>query len=231
MPFEKALILHRYKYSETSLLLKLFTREQGVVPVIAKGARSAKSRIRGLCEPFVPILVEMSGRGEVKSLRKIELDYSLKPFGEKGLLSALYLNELLIALLPTEEPVPWFFDRYAATLKRLSEGELSQALREFEWHLLAECGYELSIVKDHEESALEALGFYQVMPGQLPVKTNQDQGDHIYRGAALLSIAAGELSNPEVRQVAKRLLRQWLDFYSHGKLIKSRRLLRSYYEQ
>jgi hypothetical protein len=52
----------------------------------------------------------------------------------EALFSGLYLNELLIRLLPAEDPHPGVFDHYAATLLALAEGRpLEPLLRSFEW--------------------------------------------------------------------------------------------------
>jgi DNA repair protein RecO (recombination protein O) len=47
-----ALVLQTFPYSETSKVLRLYTREHGLRSVIAKGALRPKSRFGGLLEPF-----------------------------------------------------------------------------------------------------------------------------------------------------------------------------------
>jgi DNA repair protein RecO (recombination protein O) len=64
----------------------------------------------------------------------------------EALFSGLYLNELLIRLLPAEDPHPAVFDHYAATLLALAEGRpLEPLLRSFEWRLLDDLGYGFSL--------------------------------------------------------------------------------------
>src|SRR4030095_2285277 len=73
-----AYVLHRYDWSETSLILDLFTREQGRIAVAAKGAKRPYSQLRSVLLPFQRLLVAV-GRlksagdeetaGEVKNLR------------------------------------------------------------------------------------------------------------------------------------------------------------------
>ena len=47
-----AYVLHRYDWSESSLILELFTREQGRVAVVAKGAKRPYSQLRPVLLPF-----------------------------------------------------------------------------------------------------------------------------------------------------------------------------------
>lgn len=229
--FESALIIHRYPYSETSVLLKLFVRERGMIPAIAKGARAPKSKVRGLCHPFVPLWIQLIGKGEVKTVKQIDMAEVLPPMQPDILLSALYLNELLMALLPPEEPMPALFDLYFSTLKRLSCGSLNQVLREFEWHLLGECGYAMSLDVDQSGALISAEKTYELMPGQMPILSQRHSGQYVYQGSDLLSISEGDFQQASCAKQAKRLLRQWLDFYTHGKLIKSRGLLRGCYDK
>lgn len=231
MELNSAFILHRYPYSETSLLLKLFTREQGLIPVIAKGARAPKSKIRGYCQPFISLLVETFGRGEVKSLKQMDMAKVLPTLTGSDLLSAFYLNELLLALLPQHEPMPELFDRYTDALLQLANGSIAQTCREFEWHLLAICGYEISLEADQADDLISPHAQYELMPGQLPVLTKQFRGNHVYSGSDLLAIAQGSFHEGEAAKAAKRLMQQWLDFYTHGKLSKRRQLLRGCYVQ
>ncbi len=59
-------------WSETSLMLDVFTEESGRVRLVAKGARSRRSNLKGALQPFTPLLVRFGGRGEVKTLRSAE---------------------------------------------------------------------------------------------------------------------------------------------------------------
>lgn len=70
--WQRAFVLHGRPWSETSLLLDLFSEQCGRVRVLAKGARSKRSSLKGALQPFTPLLVRWSGRGEVKTLRAAE---------------------------------------------------------------------------------------------------------------------------------------------------------------
>src|SRR3546814_17744884 len=59
-------------------------------------------------------------------------------------MSAWYMNELLLRLLPREDPHAVLYDAYDAALQQLAfQQSAASALRRFEWVLLNETGYGL----------------------------------------------------------------------------------------
>src|SRR5438876_76126 len=74
----EAYVLHRYDWSESSLILDLFTREQGRVAVAAKGAKRPYSQLRAVLLPFQRIQVTLGrisgdeGASEIQNLRGAE---------------------------------------------------------------------------------------------------------------------------------------------------------------
>ena len=87
-------VLHRRPYSETSLLVDLFSREHGRLTVIAKGARQRKSQVRGVLRPFGLITLGWSGKGEVKTLTQCESPAPAFNLRKRRLFCGYYLNEL-----------------------------------------------------------------------------------------------------------------------------------------
>jgi len=121
-----AYVLHSYDWSESSLIVDLFTRSQGRVVVAAKGAKRPTSNFRPLLLPFHPLTVWLSraaaagdDEGEVKSLRAVEWGGGA-PLPQAALMSAFYLNELLIKGLARQDPHPALYDAYAETLAALA---------------------------------------------------------------------------------------------------------------
>ncbi|MDL5032913.1 DNA repair protein RecO [Pelomonas sp. APW6] len=155
---QPAFVLHHYDWSETSLILDLFTREQGRLAVVAKGAKRPYSQLRSVLLPFQRLQVGLSkpsrderSETEVQTLRTAEWagGHTL-PTGA-ALFAGYYLNELLLKLLARQDPHPGIFDAYAATLPLLREDEDQRsqaALRAFELRLLADLGLlpDLSVV-------------------------------------------------------------------------------------
>ncbi len=67
-----------------------------------QGARSKRSNLKGALQPFTPLLLRYSGRGEVKTLRSAEAVSLALPLSGITLYSGLYINELLSRVLEYE---------------------------------------------------------------------------------------------------------------------------------
>ncbi len=70
-----ALVLRTTPFQESSLIVKLFTKEQGKVSVIAKGARRLKSSLRGYLEPlsYIEAIYYYKSTREIQTLAKVDL--------------------------------------------------------------------------------------------------------------------------------------------------------------
>ena len=141
-------VLHRYDWSESSLIVELFTRAQGRLVVVAKGAKRPTSQLRPVLLPFQRLHAQLGkipadDRGEVQLLRQAEWAGGAPLLGPAALFPGLYLNELLLKLLARQDPHPVLFDAYADTLTALAaatEGDDGPVLRAFELLLLREMG-------------------------------------------------------------------------------------------
>ena len=140
---EPAYVLHRYDWSESSLILDVFTRSQGRVALVAKGAKKPSSNFRPILLQLQPLRVTFGGDAEIRNLKGAEwVGGHVMPTGD-ALLSGLYLNELLMRLLARDDPHAVLFDAYSAVVQVLASehGEaLEPALRAFELLLLREIG-------------------------------------------------------------------------------------------
>lgn len=144
-----AFVLHRYEWSESSLILDLFTRERGRIAVAAKGARRPYSQLRPILLPFQRVLVTLGKApadpdAEIFTLRQAEWGGAGATVAGAALFAGFHLNELLMRMLARQDPHPALFDAYAATLPALSgggeEARTQAALRAFELMLLRETG-------------------------------------------------------------------------------------------
>ena len=140
---EPAFVLHHYDWSETSLILEVFTRHYGRIALVAKGAKRPTSSFRPVLLPLQPLQLSYGGEAEIRTLKSAEwIGGHVMPTGE-ALLSGYYLNELLLRLLARDDPHPLLFDVYAQIVRVLASehGEVLQAaLRAFELLLLREIG-------------------------------------------------------------------------------------------
>jgi DNA repair protein RecO (recombination protein O) len=148
-PALTAYVLHRYDWSETSLILDAFTREQGRIAIAAKGAKRPYSQLRAVLLPFQCISLtlgratEARSDSEIQSLRAADFGGGPAMLTGAALFSGFYLNELLMRLLARHDPHPALFDAYAATLGTLGSGDDAAgevALRAFELTMLKEIG-------------------------------------------------------------------------------------------
>ncbi len=140
---EPAYVLHRYDWSESSLILEVFTRHHGRIALVAKGAKRPSSSFRPILLPLQPLHVSFGGDAEIRTLKGAEWQGGhVMPSGD-ALLSGYYLNELLLTLLARDDPHPGLFDVYTSVVQVIASrhGEaLQSALRAFELLLLREIG-------------------------------------------------------------------------------------------
>ena len=120
-----AYVLHRHDWSETSLIVELFTRERGRLVVVAKGAKRPTSNFRPVLLPFQPLHALLGKapadeQAEVLTLRGAEWAGGQPLLQPAALLSGFYLNELLLKLLARQDPHPGLFDAYADTLAAMA---------------------------------------------------------------------------------------------------------------
>jgi DNA repair protein RecO (recombination protein O) len=236
-------ILHSYPYSETSLLIEVFTRDHGRVPLIAKGAKRPHSSWRGVLLAFQPLMLSWSGRGDVKTLTAAEWQGGLPMLSGRALACGFYLNELLLKLLAREDGHPKLFDTYRQTLEGLagvapSDGAADQAacLRRFELRLLSELGYGLSLTHeaDGRRAVERSVRYHYVFErGPMPYGDHGDRGFQEMRdqypevsGQTLLAMADESFDDAAVRAEAKTLFRALINRMLDRQPLHSRQLLR-----
>ena len=140
-----AFVLHQWDWSETSLILDLFSRDHGRVAAVAKGAKRPYSQLRPVLMPFQRLLVA-TGRAkaeegaDILTLRSAEYAGAGAVLPPSRLFSGFYLNELLMKALPRGDPHQRLFDAYSDTLAVLAQADDEAALRAFELVLLRETG-------------------------------------------------------------------------------------------
>jgi DNA repair protein RecO (recombination protein O) len=227
---EPAYILHQRPYRNTSALLELFTGSLGRVGLVARGVRSERSRLRGVLQPFRPLLVSWSGRGELGTLTGVESDGPAFALSGRALVSALYVNELLMRLLHRDDPHDALFRSYQQTLRGLAGPDPEQpVLRVFEKRLLEGLGYGLVLTHAVDTGApieSERLYGYRLEHGPVSV-AHCDQDSIVVHGSTLLALAREDLCAPDMLAEAKRLMRAALGLYLGDRPLKSRELLRT----
>lgn len=224
----QAFLLHSTPYRETSLVVDLFTREHGRVAAVAKGAKRPRSALRAVLLQFQPLTVGLAGRGELRNLVGAEWEGgSIAPVGD-ALLCAFYLNELLVRLLPREDPHPQLYDGYRAALAALGTGEaLESTLRRFEWLLLRETGYAPDLARDTQERPIDPARRYRWFPatGFVAAEPQPDSAANLVNGSTLVDLASGHFESSKTRSQAKYLTRAILAHHLEGQALHTRQIL------
>lgn len=230
---EPAFILHHRDYSETSLLLEVFTPQHGRIGLIAKGARRANSRVRGVLKPFQRLLIGWSGKGDLAVLTGAEPDGPALELDGEALYCAFYMNEVLLRLLHRHDPHEALFEAYCSALQRLRPDTSREVvLRIFEKHLLKELGY--GLVLDHDiadRKPIDSQTMYEYILERGPVRLahpelNLPTEGIPVRGASLLALARETLDDPAARRDAKALMRAALARHLGDRPLHSRKLFR-----
>ena len=226
--WQRAFVLHSRPWSETSLMLDVFTEESGRVRLVAKGARSKRSTLKGALQPFTPLLLRFGGRGEVKTLRSAEA-VSL-PLSGITLYSGLYINELLSRVLEYETRFSELFFDYLHCIQSLAgaTGTPEPALRRFELALLGHLGYGVNFT--------HCAGSGEPVDDTMTYRYREEKGfiasvvidNKTFTGRQLKALNAREFPDADTLRAAKRFTRMALKPYLGGKPLKSRELFRQF---
>jgi DNA repair protein RecO (recombination protein O) len=218
-------ILHRRAYANTSLLLEVFTSEQGRLATLAKGAQRGRSPKAALLQAFQPLWLGWSGRGEVKTLTHVEAAGRPLALSGRQIYCGLYVNELLMRLWPREEEPLGLFVAYQNVLDALTGSEPPDiCLRHFELNLLAAMGYGLVLDQVAEDGTpVRAEHYYALVP-ELGLRRALASGPGAVSGETLQRLARGGPLEPRHRQEAKKLLRCALAPHLGERPLRSREL-------
>lgn len=227
---EPGFILHTYPFKETSVVAEVFTRSHGRAALIARGARRPTSALRGLMQPFTPLLLSWFGKSELKTLHAAEWQGGLTAPQGRALMCGFYLNELLLRLLARGDAHELLYDRYADTLDQLA-GEArgtdyERILRHFEKNLLSEIGYGATFDVDADSGMpIEAGVRYVFQPERGALRASGQPGCPV-SGQTLIDLAAGRFEQPATLVEAKTLMRTLINHTLGAKPLYTRQLLR-----
>ncbi|QHI98032.1 DNA repair protein RecO [Xylophilus rhododendri] len=241
---EPAFVLHRYDWSESSLILETFTRHHGRIALVAKGAKRPTSNFRPVLLPLQPLRLGWTVTGgedaDIHNLRGAEwVGGHVMPTGE-ALLSGMYLNELLLRLLARDDSHPGLFDAYTVAVRVLASehGEaLQPVLRAFELLLLREVGLLPGLDKQTstQQPLSAATRYLLVAEGGLrpaaPEERGALTGEHWLNLHAAMAERAAFL--PTLRAVAASLavgdlklqLRNLLHYHTGVATLKTRQMM------
>ncbi|HLU13245.1 MAG TPA: DNA repair protein RecO [Arenimonas sp.] len=199
---QPAFVLHARPWRETSLIVELLTRDHGRVGVVARGVQGPKRHpLRAALQPLQHLRLDYLPQGELGRLLQAEAVDAAPVLQGDPLLAAFYVNELVLRLLPRQDPAPGLFERYGRLRQELAGGgSLAWTLRRFERDLLDELGYGLPWDEDEGGQRLDPAARYHLDPERGPVRDPRHQPDSP-SGAALLALA--EDRQPPPAQLAE----------------------------
>jgi DNA repair protein RecO (recombination protein O) len=196
--------------------------------VVARGSRSAKSRLKGVLRPFLPLQLSWVIRSDMGTLTGAEMNGTPISLSGDALMSGYYINELLLNLLHRHDPQPEIFSAYESAIGAMNGAtSVAEVLRRFEIDTLSLLGYGLNL--DHDARSGDEIGaeeVYEYRIEQGPVAVGDREGPMIFTGAELRAIGRFEFSDPAVLSAASRLMRQVIAWHLDGKELQSRKVLR-----
>ncbi len=232
-----AYLLHKRAYRETSSILEVLTKDHGRVSLMARGCRGARSKIAGNLLLFTPLVVSWQGKGSLPYLKSVErADLKAPVLKNKALLSAMYINELLMYLLHKNDVHEAVFEHYHHCLYGLEdEKKLEIVLRQFEIKLLELLGFGLNVLTEADTGAAinaDAQYLYQLEHGPVLCRDAASTSNSKLQisGACLLALAGESYpllaDNKQYLLELKRLMRALISFHLGHKKLKSRELFR-----
>ena len=111
----KGIVFHSIKYSESSVIVKIYTELFGIQSYLFKGIRSSRSKIKpGLFQPLtlLDLVVYHKEKPSLQSVKEIHLahPYQTVPFDIRKSSVALFINELVYKTIREEESNPDLFE-------------------------------------------------------------------------------------------------------------------------
>jgi len=244
-------VLHSYPYLETSLIVETFTRSHGRVVAVAKGAKRPTSAMKSRLNPFQGLLLTWFGKSDLKTLKTVEHAEIYPQLSGAALMSAFYMNELLLKLAQREDAHEVLYDAYEDAIVTLAANcaqtvaltGIATALRKFEMSLLSQLGYALQLTEEADtRDAIDAEARYVYVMERGPIlvrnvaKNNRQHteprvpsgsSDGLQlSGKTLLDLAAGDFSAPQTQVQAKLLMRRAINQLLGDKPLHTRQLIR-----
>jgi len=233
-------LLHQRSYQEKRAIYYLFSQQHGVVHGIGKKGAPL----------FEPLQLFATGKRDLKTFTQITISQFDSPqenkqhaiqtdrssaashnqrYGQirgQQQYAALYLNEILWKLLPSEDPMPVLWQHYQDSLNLLKQpltaDELRLCLRQFEQHLFKELGFALSLTEDSSLEAIDSDITYRFLAdtGFMPViaETSADLSSSaaaLFSGQEILSMTQLGIVSATLNswsRLHRQLIDQLLDY-------------------
>lgn len=222
---DNCFLLHQRSYGETSIIADVFTQKSGKISFIAKGAKKPKSKFFGYLVPFQKLKITYSGRSELKTLTSIDRDLaSNSNTFSKVSYSLLYINELLMKLLPKDAKHEELFVLYDEFLKKINKNNnLEISLRHFELDLLDMLGYGFDYDSEIDSNEPIEAGLSYVFVSERGFRKSNSSS---FKGKDILSIKKRKLEDVPLKYL-KEITTKAIGICLEGKDLTSRKIFKS----
>ena len=222
--WDECFLLHHRPHGETSLIVDVFTKKNGKMSFIAKGAKKPKSKFFGYLTPFTKLRITYTGRSELKTLTNIDRDFSESTNSlSKTSYSLLYINELLIRLLPKDAVHEDLFQLYESFLVKIHAGEnIELTLRSFELDMLEMLGYGLDFENEIDKNqSIDVNKNYSF----IPERGFRESKNSNFSGRDIINIRMRNLAEVSKKHL-KHITQESIHFCLDGKNLSSREIFR-----
>ena len=219
-----AFLLHQRPYGNTSVMAEMFTLDNGRISVIAKGAKKPKSKFFGVLSPFSKLRITYRGKSELKTLTNVDKEDIFSDSFSKLSYTLLYINELLIKILPKGAPQKELFNLYDKFLLEIkTSNEIDIILRRFEIDLLEMLGYGINFINEVDSGqSIDADKLYDFVP-ELGFK---ESPNGIFNGKEIISISKLDFENINKKKF-KSLTTMAIGYSLDGGDLKSRQIFKT----
>lgn len=227
---EPAYVLHARRWRETSLLVEVLSVHHGRIGMVARGVTGPKRHaLRAALQPLQHIRLEAVQRGELAWLDSAEQIDSAPVLSGEATLAGFYLGELLLRLVPRQDPQPRLYGLYGQARERLRAGEpLAWTLRRFERDLLDALGVGFDFGVDGDGEPLDPAARYRIERDHGPQRVRDlrpGERGNAATGRALLALAADTIPEPADLPGLRRAMREAISHQLGGRGLKSWELM------
>jgi DNA repair protein RecO (recombination protein O) len=240
-----AIVLRRMRYSDTSIIATLLTEDRGIESVLAKGARSPKSRLAGVLEPLeqLEVLYYIKPGRELHILRSAERTRVRQQIQTSydHTIAALKIAELVLNLELPSRPEPEVYrlaTTVLATLDAAQQGIEAFPIA-FALRIAAVHGFPLQLDYTRSDMVLQQFTFNidrgTIEPFQHETVMPHSQGSTMSGGelidertvAALQALAHDPLENFEEKLIdsgtldkCRRIAERYVEYHFERRLWK-----------
>lgn len=218
-------ILNRRPFRDNSLLVDLITYGSGRITCVARVAKKRGKIMQGTLEPFRLLRLDWIGKGDVQTLTLAE-EKGRHKIQVTSLCEALYLNELLLKLIPKHAPVEELFLCYKQSLHHLSDGTAS--LTACELDILDVLGYSLAEAQNLSDISISSLQTYRYTASSGLLLDDESFEGVPISGKLLIKLNGSSTLEDADQRELRQFLDQFFDILLAGKKLNSRKLAFGY---